>query len=124
MNEHEEQKALCQYLNIKKILHYAVPNGTMLGGKNKFAQLNKLRAEGYQNGVPDICIFLKGITLYIEMKKQKGGVVSPAQKSWLEKLNDQDHIKAVVCRGAAEAIAVVKTCDIMADKKFKNCKAT
>ena len=108
MNEHEEQKALCQYLDIKHIRYYAIPNGTILGGKNKYAQLNKLRAEGYKNGVPDICIFLKTKVLYIEMKKQKGGVVSASQQEWIDTINKLPYAEAHVCRGAKIAIELVK----------------
>ncbi len=45
--------------------------------------------------------------LYIELKRQKGGTVSETQKSWITALAEQGY-KAVVCRGADEAIGTIK----------------
>jgi hypothetical protein len=41
------------------------------------------------------------------MKKQKRGVVSPAQQQWIETLNTVPNVQAYVCYGSDEAIAVV-----------------
>ena len=45
--------------------------------------------------------------LYIEMKRKKGGKESSEQKEWREYLISQGY-KAVVCKGADEAIAAIK----------------
>lgn len=104
--ERDEQKLLVKYLQIKRIPFYAIPNG---GSRNKIEARN-MKAEGVSAGVPDICIPVpnkKYHGLYIEMKRQKGGVVSENQKKWIDRLNQNGYL-AVVCRGFEEAREVVK----------------
>jgi len=105
--EREEQKILIQYLQARRIPHYAVPNG---GSRNPIEAKN-LKAEGVNAGVPDICIPVpnkKYHGLYIEMKRQRGGRVSEKQKEWIDKLNHLGYL-AVVCRGFDEAREVVES---------------
>ena len=62
-----------------EIWHY--PSGAMLGGKSKkakYAAINQLKMMGWKNGVPDL--FIPELRLFIEMKRQEGGVVSEDQK--------------------------------------------
>lgn len=62
-----------------EIWHY--PSGARLGGKTdteKFKQIRQLKQMGWINGVPDL--FIPEWRLFIEMKRQKGGVVSEDQK--------------------------------------------
>ena len=76
-------------------LLYAIPNG----GKRAI-----------KSGVPDMCLPVSRggyHGLYIELKRQKGGTVSETQKSWITALAEQGY-KAVVCRGAEEAIRTIK----------------
>ena len=104
--EREEQKALVQYLQARRIPFYAVPNG---GSRNPIEAKN-MKAEGVSAGVPDICIPVpnkKYHGLYIEMKRQKGGRVSEKQKEWIDRLNRNGYL-AVVCRGFKEAREVVE----------------
>lgn len=75
----------------------AIPNG----GWRDIRTAARLKAEGVCRGVPDI--FIPAWGLWIEMKKQKGGAVSEAQKDWLEYL-DEIGYGAVVCRGAEDAM--------------------
>ncbi len=81
---------------------------------NGFRLAPKLRAaakrQGMKKGYPDI--FLPVTTfqfagLYIELKRIKGGSVSPEQKTWLARLAEQKY-KAVVCRGWREAVETIK----------------
>jgi hypothetical protein len=102
-DEHSEQVALVQWLRIKKIRHNATPNGS----KRHIITAMKLKAEGVSAGFPDITVYLPNTTLYIEMKRQKGGTVSEAQSEWIEFLNTRPNSKAVVCNGASEAIAEI-----------------
>jgi hypothetical protein len=68
----------------------------------------KLVASGLSRGYPDIEVFIgNGKSLYIEMKRKKGGVVSEEQKKWITWLNDNGY-SAKVCHGADEAIEYVK----------------
>lgn len=86
----------------------------------------KLKRMGQSKGFPDFLIVIPNVTgrkLYvqeldeggsadynptkdrvvaIELKRRKGGRVSPEQKEWLMVLNDAG-IEAVVCRGFEEA---------------------
>lgn len=86
-------------------LLYHVPNG----GKRGKAEAARFKAEGVKAGVPDVVLPVARGTwhgLYVEMKRQRGGVVSADQKGWLAALEEQGY-KAVVCKGweaAAEAI--------------------
>ena len=87
-------------------LLYAIPNG----GKRAIKTAIALKAQGVKSGVPDMCLPVARNGhhgLYIELKRQKGGVVSETQKSWITALAKQGY-KAVVCRGAEEAIGTIK----------------
>ena len=87
-------------------LLYAIPNG----GKRAIKTAIALKAQGVKSGVPDMCLpVARGEYhgLYIELKRQKGGTVSEAQKSWITALAEQGY-KAVVCKGAEEAIGTIK----------------
>jgi len=106
--EHEEQKTFCKFLDVRKIKYFAVPNGSLLGGKNKFAQANKLKAEGVKKGVPDMVVFLNNKILFVEMKRRKGGTVSKEQKAWIEYINTLPYAEAVVCKGAVEAMEMIR----------------
>lgn len=57
-SEHLEQKEVVQYFRRKwpklKLCIWACPSGFVSGGKNKFALLNKLKAEGWTKGVSDL----------------------------------------------------------------------
>ena len=110
--EHQEQVKVVQYCDIKKIPVFATPNGAHLSGgiKNRAMQMNSLKSEGLRAGVPDLFIPLAKHNyhgLFIEMKRQKGGVVSKDQKAWIEKLNGLGY-KAVVCKGATIAIEEIE----------------
>ena len=52
--EHEVQKAICNYLDIRKVCYWAVPNG---GNRSK-SEAGRLKAEGVKAGVPDITVYL------------------------------------------------------------------
>jgi len=85
---------------------YAVPNG----GYRSKATAGRMKATGTKAGVPDMCLPVprgRYHGLYIELKRQKGGTVSPAQKMWILKLSEQGYL-AKVCHGADEAIDLIK----------------
>lgn len=103
--EDQEQAALVDWLKLHNILFAHVPNG---GARDKVtgAILKRL---GVSKGCPDILIFDRppkapecaGVA--IELKRQKGGRVTPEQTAWLEHLKARGWAVAV-CRGAMEAI--------------------
>jgi hypothetical protein len=95
-----------------KVLHYAhlineLSLNRRAGQKPNFAYLNKLKAEGWKVGVPDYLVILKDKVVFIELKRIKGGTVSPEQKQWIEAIN-QAGGHAAVCKGATEAIKYVE----------------
>lgn len=111
MTEHEEQVALMRLVEIHKGrwpelgMLFSIPNG---GDRNPIVG-KKLKAEGVRKGVPDLCLCLpRGgyHGLFIEMKRQKGGAVSPEQKAWIAALNALGY-RAEVCKGAAAAWEVI-----------------
>jgi len=65
--EHEFQKVVVRYLNLKKIPFFAVPNG----GKRNPITAKKLKAEGVLAGVADLFIMIgnsKYHGLFLELK--------------------------------------------------------
>ena len=89
-SEHQEQVALINWfrLNYPQFVIVAVPNG----GNRNLIEAKKLKEEGVLKGFPDIAIFLKyPKVILLEMKKQKGGVVSKEQKKVHQKLSDLGH---------------------------------
>jgi hypothetical protein len=115
-DENQEQTEVNVYCMRKKILMFAIPNGSY---KSITARKN-FKAEGLKAGVPDLFIpEPKGIYsgLFIEMKKRPktlkngsksyaGIKVSDEQKAWISKLNEKGY-RAIVCYGADEAIEVI-----------------
>lgn len=110
--EHEEQTALMDwiYLTSRKYpelnLLYHVPNE----GKRSPAAAMKLLAEGLKKGVPDnfLPVARGGYHgLYIELKRVKGGKLSPEQRQWLDDLNAQGYL-AVECKGWEAAAKVIE----------------
>ena len=85
---------------------YAIPNG----GKRAIKTAVALKKQGVKRGVPDMCLPVSRggyHGLYIELKRQRGGTVSEAQKSWITALNTQGY-KAIICHGAEEAIEQIR----------------
>jgi hypothetical protein len=59
-----------------------------------------LKAEGVTAGVPDL--FVPEWCLWVEMKRQTGGTVSPAQKDWIKYLEGIGHT-VIIGRGFENA---------------------
>lgn len=79
----------------------AIPNG----GLRNIVTAARMKKEGVVPGVPDL--FFPSLKLWIEMKRVKGGTVSPEQKDWLAHLSSVGYI-CHVCKGAAAAMVVVR----------------
>jgi hypothetical protein len=73
--EHEEQRELVKWFRqtYVQVLIFAIPNG----GARSIATAGRLKAEGVVKGVPDL--FVPAWELWIEMKRTKGGSLSPDQ---------------------------------------------
>jgi hypothetical protein len=74
----------------------AIPNG----GIRSASQGAVLKAEGVSAGVPDL--FVPAWLLWIEMKREVGGTVSPAQRDWISYLESIGH-QVIVGRGFEDA---------------------
>jgi hypothetical protein len=103
--EYEQIKAAV-WLAKNNILFYHIPNGGRVG----VIRGAKLKRMGVQSGVPDICIPVprKGRHgLYIELKRQTGGVVSDNQRYWMTELRKNGY-DCFVATGSDELIRYVK----------------
>lgn len=111
--EHAEQRALLTWASMSTGKHpelrllFAIPNG---GARSK-AAAGKLKAEGVKPGVPDLCLpVARGgfHGLYLEMKRTKGGTLSPEQKQWRHDLIEQGYHVAL-CKGQPQAQQTLTT---------------
>jgi hypothetical protein len=75
---------------------FAIANG----GHRGASQGASLKAEGVSPGVPDL--FVPEWLLWVEMKREKGGVVSPVQKDWIAYLESIGH-RVIVGHGFEDA---------------------
>jgi hypothetical protein len=86
---------------LPKLIAFHVPNG----GKRSLRTAVRLKKEGVTSGIPDIIIAKPaGIYcgMYIELKRQKGGALSEAQKDMVRELKAAGYYVAI-CRGFEEA---------------------
>ena len=102
--EIDEQVAVIEYLEFLKscgkvVIFTALPNNTYT---TSWSQKAKLVKEGVRKGYPDICVVLKDIVFFMEMKRIKGGTVSAAQKEWIKAL-ESANVPVRVCKGFDEA---------------------
>jgi hypothetical protein len=74
-------------------------------GRRSVQAGKRLQMIGLRKGVPDYVLPVKSGehgALWIEMKRKRGGVVSPEQDAWINRLNAGGHL-ACVCYGFDEA---------------------
>lgn len=100
--EHEEQVRFVQWFKRRfpDVRILAIPNG----GQRNVVVAAKMKAEGVSRGVPDLQVPAWG--LWIEMKRTRGGTVSPEQRDWIAYLESIGQT-VIVAKGANEAIAKV-----------------
>ena len=109
--EDEEQTALIAWAEynksmrpeLKLLLH--IPNG----GQRRKSEAARFKAMGVKRGVPDLFLpVAKGgfHGLWIELKRQHGGIVSAEQEGWITQLRMMGY-KAEVCRGWEAAAEVI-----------------
>lgn len=103
--EHAEQVAFVRWFkaNYPDVWIFAIPNG---GWRNK-ATAQRLKQEGASPGAPDLMI--PEWRAFIEMKRSKGGRVSPEQRERLDYLTRCGY-QTAVCAGFVEAVAFVQGC--------------
>jgi len=97
-SEHLQQVRLVSWFrrNYPGVRVFAIPNG----GHRGASQGTSLKAEGVSPGVPDL--FVPAWGMWIEMKRESGGVVSPVQRDWIAYLESIGH-RVIVGRGFDDA---------------------
>ena len=101
--EHEEQRELVKWFRqtFRGVRIFAIPNG----GLRSLSVASRLKAEGVSSGVPDLCV--PAWRLWIEMKRVKGGKLSPDQRNWQKYLVEECGHTWIVCHGAEDAKAQI-----------------
>ena len=117
LTEAQEQEGFTDWLAWRHFPFFHVPNET--GGRDASLTIRaaKMKRAGVKRGVPDLFVFIpvKGATgevdsyqpLAIEMKRAKGGKVSPEQEQWGAILQCAG-IPWRVCHGCGEAMDFVR----------------
>ena len=95
-DEHEIQKAICEYLDIRKICYWAVPNG----GKRSKSEAGRLKVEGVKSGVPDLCLIYDGMYYGLEVKKP----ATSTPKGYLTKNQKIMHTKIEAAGGTVKTV--------------------
>lgn len=105
--EKDEQKNFCNWLKKNKIAFYA--NGLGIDFNNNYKYLNSLRSQGWKTNIPDLTILLgNGKTVFVEMKRIKGGRVTEGQEKCINWLNTNGY-PSKVCKGCNEAIEFIES---------------
>lgn len=99
-SEHLEQVRFVSWFrrNYPVVRIFAIPNG---GTRSKI-QGATMKAEGVIRGVPDL--YIPRWNMWIEMKRTKGGTVSPEQADWITYLRSIGHT-CIIGRGFEDAKA-------------------
>lgn len=103
--EKTEHLQVAQYLRYKGVVFNHSPNE----GRREVQYTHQLKQMGMRPGFPDFFIYEargKYHGLAIELKRRKGGTVSPAQKQVLAELNERGY-RAEVARGFDEAREII-----------------
>ena len=115
--EDDEAVLFAEWLSAMRIPHTHIANE--IGGSTAAAKVRAIKAKrmGQRAGVWDYEIFIPITNIYgevdayqevrVELKRQKGGVVSEAQKRWGE-IYELAGIPCAICKGAEKAIEFVK----------------
>ena len=109
--EKDEQKAVVAYLRAKNIPVIASLNGVVVGGQNRFAAINSLKAQGMEPGCPDLFIPVprNGYHgMFIELKRVKGSVTSDEQLVMIGRLCGLGY-HVVVAKGSQQAIDYINS---------------
>ena len=88
--EHDVQCAICEYLDLRRVCYWAVPNG----GKRSKRESARFKKEGVKSGVPDITVIYRGKYYGLEVKRP----ATLAPKGRLSK-NQQEMIKLIEDNG-------------------------
>lgn len=106
MSEEEIHRAVVRHLEYRAapgVVWFHVPNG---GGRSR-AEAGIMKAMGTQPGVPDILAFRAGRCFGLELKRERGGRVSPAQAEMHIRLAEAG-VEVAVAHGIDEAVSILK----------------
>ena len=108
--ERETQRAIlkmCGLLFPDVFIHHS-PGGAHLAGSQaaRFKQIGALKGDGFKVGFPDLLCLWNGGGCLLEVKREKGGVLSDAQKALHERLADINWFVAIV-RSPEEAFTAL-----------------
>ena len=101
-SESHDQIRLCNWMDDNNILYYAIYNE----GKRSIGAAIKAVSMGLRSGVPDLCLPIarNGYHgMYLELKRSKGGRISPNQEIWIKALTAQGYY-VVVAKGYSCAL--------------------
>jgi hypothetical protein len=103
-SEYSIQCQVVEYLELLKtqgkvVLFTAIPNSTFT---KSWAVKMKNKKSGVRPGLCDLFIITSTMAFFLELKREKGGVLSPEQKKWIEAIA-QAGIPAFVAKGFNQA---------------------
>lgn len=102
--EDQEQMSFVQWLDVQGIPYWHTNNEMWT---KSWKQKTRSKRMGTKSGIPDLFLCFDGKLVGIEMKRQKGGVVSDNQKYWGYILENAG-VPCFVCRGCDHAIETVE----------------
>lgn len=91
--EAQIQKAIVEYLTLRNILFFSVPNE--LAGGNAGGRMRRFVAMGLRAGVSDLLVVLEGRVIFVEVKTPKGRL-SEHQRFFRAKVTELGHRYEVV----------------------------
>jgi len=103
-SEQFEAECLVRYMDSKNLLFSHINNEQFT---RSWAIKAKNKRSGVRKGIPDYLVIVNNHLIFIELKKQKGGRVSPEQKMWIEALTACG-VDARVCEGFEKARAFIE----------------
>lgn len=105
--EYELTCQVAQYLDLlqslgKVKLYSHIPNETFT---KSWSVKMKNKKQGVHKGVPDFIIIFRHSVFFLELKKEKGGSISPEQRQWIYALQDLGSlsVNAEIAKGWDEA---------------------
>lgn len=110
--EHQEQAALFAWARLAqgRYPELRLLNASLSGVRLFPGQARKAKGLGMVRGFPDVFLPVRKAGyggLFIELKRPRGGKLTPEQRAWLEELGEQGYL-AVCCRGFEEARRVLE----------------
>lgn len=104
--EDEEQMDFVEWLDLVGLKYTSIPNSTYT---KSWSQKRRNTALGLRAGFPDMVLIIPphrskdglGHLLCPEMKRRKGGTLSPEQRAWIDALNalGSVNLEARECKG-------------------------